>query len=202
MTTKEKMRAGMLYTDLEEDLIAARLACREFVYEYNNTRPTEEEKRKTLLKKLLGSVGKDAWVEPPIHFAYGCNTHIGDFFYANFNLTVVDDIEVYIGNHVMFAPNVTITVTGHPVHPALRPNGDQFSFPVIIEDYVWIGSNVTILPGVTIGKNSVIGAGSVVTKDIPPNVVAVGTPCRVLREITEQDLEYYVKNRKLEEKKV
>lgn len=197
MTIQEKMRAGKLYTDLEENLAAARLRCRELTYEYNLSRPTEEEKRQALLKALLGSVGKGAWIEPPLRFAYGCNTHIGDYFYANFNMVIVDDIEVYIGNRVMFAPNVTITVTGHPVHPELRPHGDQFSFPVRIEDNVWVGSNAVILPGVTIGKNSVIGAGSVVTKDIPPDVVAVGAPCRVLREITERDKVYYYKNLKV-----
>lgn len=184
---KDRMRSGALYTDLEECLIAERLQCRTFVYEYNQTQPREDEKRKELLTKLLGSVGKDPYIETPIHFAYGNNTHIGDYFYANFNLVVVDDIEVNIGNHVMFGPNITISVTGHPIHPDSRIHGEQFSYPVTIEDNVWLGSDSTILPGVRIGKNSVIGAGSIVTKDIPANVVAVGNPCRVVRQITSQD---------------
>ena len=124
-----------------------------------------------------------------IHFAYGCNTTVGDHFYSNFNLTVVDDVSVTIGNCVMCAPNVTISTTGHPVHPYYRTRGAHFSLPIVIEDNVWIGANVAIMPGVTIGKNSVIGAGSVVTRDIPANVVAFGTPCRVIRPITDADLE-------------
>lgn len=194
MTTKEKMECGMIYTDLEDEFASERLRCNELVYDYNNTRPGELKKRRELLEQLLGGVGDEVWIEPPIRFAYGSKTKIGNHFYANFNLVVVDDISVTIGDYVMIAPNVTITATGHPVHPDLRLNGDQFSFPVVIEDHVWIGSNVVILPGVTIGRNSVIGAGSIVTKDIPQDVVAAGNPCRILRPITDRDLEYYYKD--------
>lgn len=199
---REKMDAGMLYTDLGEGLPEERFRCRELVYDYNNTRPNEEAKRQSILKDLLGDMGKDIWIEQPIRFAYGKRTHIGDCFYANFNMVIVDDIDVYIGNNVMFAPNVTISVTGHPVHKDLRPNGEQFSFPVHIGDYVWVGSNVVIMPGVTIGENSVIGAGSIVTKDIPANVIAVGNPCRVLRPITQRDKEYYYKDLKVVEEDI
>lgn len=199
MTIRERMKAGKLYTDLVEGLPEERLRGKELVYDFNQTRPSEEQKRQEILKELLGSMGEGVWIEPPLRVAYGNRTHMGNHVYANFNLTLVDDIEIYIGDNVMFAPNVTISTTGHPVHPELRPNGDQFSFPVTIEDYVWVGSNVVILPGVTVGKNSVIGAGSVVTKDIPANVVAVGNPCRVLRPITDRDKEYYYKNLKVDE---
>ena len=199
MTIRERMKAGKLYTDLGEGLSEERLRGKELVYDFNHTRPSEEQKRQEILKELFGSMGEGVWIEPPLRVAYGSRTHVGNHVYANFNLTLVDDIEIYVGNNVMFAPNVTISATGHPVHPELRPNGEQFSFPVTIEDYVWIGSNVVILPGVTIGKNSVIGAGSVVTKDIPVNVVAVGNPCRVLRPITDRDKEYYYKNLKVDE---
>lgn len=198
MTIRERMKAGKLYTDLGEGLAEERLRGKELVYDFNHTRPSEEAKREDILRQLFGSMGENVWIEPPLNVAYGNRTHIGNNVYANFNLVLVDDIEIYIGNGVMFAPNVTITATGHPVHPELRPHGDQFSFPVTIEDHVWIGSNVVILPGVTIGKNSVIGAGSVVTKDIPENVVAVGNPCRVLRPITDRDKEYYYKNLKVD----
>ena len=194
MDIREKMRKGLIYIDNYEDLIKERLKGKELIYDYNNTRPSEEEKRKEILHKLFGHAGENIWIEPPLRVAYGKNVHIGNNFYANFNLVLVDDIEIFIGNNVMIAPNVAITVTGHPVHPTLRKNGEQFSFPVKIEDDVWIGSNVVILPGVTIGRNSVIGAGSVVTKDIPENVVAVGNPCKVLREITDRDKEYYYKD--------
>lgn len=195
MTIRERMKQGLRYTDLGEGLEEERQRCKELIYDYNLTRPGEVEKRKALLRELLGDMGENIWIEPPVRMAYGKNVHIGDAFYANFNLVLVDDIDIYIGHHVMIAPNVTITATGHPVHPELRKNGTQFSIPVRIEDDVWIGANVVILPGVTIGKNSVIGAGSVVTKNIPENVVAVGNPCRVLREITERDKQFYYRDR-------
>ncbi|MCN4478058.1 galactoside O-acetyltransferase, partial [Escherichia coli] len=139
-----------------------------------------------------------AWVEPPVYFSYGSNIYIGRNFYANFNLTIVDDYTVTIGDNVLIAPNVTLSVTGHPVHHELRKNGEMYSFPITIGNNVWIGSHVVINPGVTIGDNSVIGAGSVVTKDIPPNVVAAGVPCRVIREINDRDKQYYFKDFKVE----
>ena len=200
MTIKEKMEAGMLYTDVGvEELAAERARCQELLYEYNHTRPSETQRRTQLLEELLGDVGRDAWIEPPFHLAYGSGTHIGDFFYANFNLVIVDDIDVFIGDHVMIAPNVTISVTGHPVHPALRQDGSQFSLPVHIGNDVWIGSGAVILPGVHIGEGSVIGAGSVVTRDIPAGVVACGAPCRVMRPITERDRESFYHGRRVGE---
>ena len=198
MTIREKMKNGMLYVDIGEGLDEERKMCKELLYDYNNTRPSEEIKRKALLKELLGDMGQDIWIEPPVHMAYGTNIHIGNHFYANFNLVIVDDIDVYIGEYVMIAPNVTITPTGHPVDADLRRPGTQFSIPVRIGNNVWIGSNAVILPGITIGDNSVIGAGSVVTHDIPENVIAVGNPCNVLRKIDERDKEYYYKNRMIE----
>ena len=194
MTIRERMKQGLLYTDIGEGLDEERQRCKELIYDYNLTRPSEADKRKALLQELLGDMGENIWIEPPVRMAYGKNVHIGHSFYANFNLVLVDDIDIFIGNNVMIAPNVTITPTGHPVHPELRKNGTQFSIPVRIEDDVWIGANVVILPGVTVGKNSVIGAGSVVTKDIPENVVAVGNPCKVLRKISDRDKQFYYKD--------
>ncbi|MFR1476141.1 MAG: DapH/DapD/GlmU-related protein [Hydrogeniiclostridium mannosilyticum] len=136
-------------------------------------------------------------MESPVNFAYGCNTYIGHHFYANFNMSIVDDGEVHIGNYVMFGPNVTVTVTGHPVWGEYRRKCAQFSLPVVIEDDVWIGANTVVLPGVTIGKGTVIGAGSVVTHDIPAGVVAFGAPCRVIREISGRDRLYYRKDLEL-----
>ncbi len=198
MTIRERIKNGMLYVDIGESLDEEREKCKELLYDYNHTRPSEKIKRKDLLKELLGDMGDEIWIEPPLHMAYGKNVHIGNCFYANFNLVIVDDIDVYIGEHVMIAPNVTITPTGHPVDPDLRKPGNQFSIPVKIGNNVWIGSNAVILPGVTIGDNSVIGAGSVVTHDIPENVIAVGNPCRVLRKISEHDKEFYFKNKRVE----
>ena len=198
MTIREKMKKGMLYVDIGEGLDEEREKCKELLYDYNHTRPSEKIKRKELLKELLGHIGDDIWIEPPVNMAYGKNVHIGNHFYSNFNLVIVDDIDVYIGEHVMIAPNVTITPTGHPIDTDLRRPGTQFSIPVRIGNNVWIGSNAVILPGVTIGDNSVIGAGSVVTSDIPENVVAVGNPCHILREINEHDKEFYFKNKPVE----
>ena len=194
MTLREKMKNGMLYTDHGEGLDEERTRCKELIYDYNLARPSEEERRKKLLKEILGDMGENIWIEPPVYMAYGKNVHVGEHFDANVNLVLVDDVDIFIGDNVMMAPNVTISPTGHPVYYALRRHGNQFSIPIRIGDDVWIGSNVVILPGVTIGKNSVIGAGSVVTKDIPENVVAVGNPCRALRQISERDKEYYYKN--------
>lgn len=209
MSLKEQMETGKVYIefghasqedrDYEKVIDAKRRQCKVLCYEYNQTNPDDDARKKEILGRLLGSMGKSLWMEPPVHFAYGCNTHVGDNVYVNFNLTVVDDGEVFIGDSVMFAPNVTISTTGHPVHPSFRDKGAQFSLPVSIGSHVWIGSNVVILPGVTIGENSVIGAGSVVTHDIPANTVAFGVPCRPVRAITEEDLVYYRKGVKVNE---
>ncbi|WP_408892534.1 maltose acetyltransferase domain-containing protein [Paenibacillus taichungensis] len=192
MTQRENIKNGLLFTDMGEGLPEERLKGKELVYDFNQTRPSEVAKREALAKQLFGSLGINCWIEPPIHFAYGSNTFIGDNVYVNFNLTIVDDTTVTIGNGVLFAPNVTISTTGHPVDAELRATGQMYAFPVVI------GSGAVINPGVTIGKNSVIGAGSIVRKDIPPNVVAVGNPCKVLRLITEEDKTYYYKNRKVQ----
>jgi len=209
VSLKEQMQTGKVYVEFghssEEDKAYEietenqRQLAKDLCFDYNNTRPTDLKRKNELLDQLLGGHGSHIWMEAPIHFAYGSNTYMGDHVYANFNLTIVDDGECHIGSYVMFAPNVVISTTGHPLHPSFRDKGAQFSLPVVIKDHVWIGSNVTIMPGVTIGENSVIGAGSVVTKDIPDNVVACGVPCRVMREITEEDKIYYRPGMKINE---
>ncbi|MEG0961500.1 MAG: maltose acetyltransferase domain-containing protein [Lachnospiraceae bacterium] len=199
MTTREKMKQGRLYTDMCEGLEQERLSCKELLYDFNHSRPSKVKEREALLHKILGHAGDGLWIEPPLRMAYGTNTHIGKDTYINFNLTVVDDGEVWIGDHVMIAPNVTITATGHPITPKLREKGMQYSVPVKIGNNVWIGSGAVILQGITIGDNSVIGAGSIVTKDVPKNVVAVGNPCHVLREINERDKEFYDKDKQIQE---
>lgn len=194
----EKRKAeGLLWTDTA---IASRaqLKARGLAYDFNHTRPEEAEKRIAMLPEMFGSVGKNVWIEPPITFAFGKTVSIGEGTYINSNLTLVDDYIIKIGKGVLIAPNVTISATGHPVHYKLRPHGEMYSFPVIIGDNVWIGSNVVICPGVTIGENSVIGAGSIVTKDIPANCVAAGNPCKVQREITDRDLEYYYRDLRID----
>ena len=205
MSLKEQMQTGKVYVEFghasEEDkayeqvIEEQRQIAKELCFDYNNTRPMDVKRKDELLSKLLGSRGKSIWMEAPIHFAYGSNTHKGDHVYANFNLTLVDDTHIYVGDHTMIGPNVIIATGGHPVLPELREQGYQYNMPVHIGRNCWIGAGAIILPGVTIGDNTVVGAGSVVTKDLPANVVAVGNPCRILREISDRDREFYYKNR-------
>lgn len=189
MTEMEKMAKGYLWNDTEEYLEEQRVK-QELMYDFNHLRPSQTKEREEIAHKLFGHVGKDVFIRPPVTLARGTLVSIGDGSYINANLTLVDDYRITIGKGCLFAPNVTISTTGHPAHPKLRTQG-MYSFPVTICDNVWIGAGAVILPGVTIGENSIIGAGSVVTKDIPANVIAFGAPCKVFREIDERDKEYY-----------
>lgn len=195
----DMMQSGDIYRCDDEEMLAAQSAQMELLYDFNATRPNEMDRRLTLMRRVLGFAGDGAYIEPPLHANWGCNTSVGNRFYANFNLTLVDDGTITIGDDVMIGPNVTIVTTGHPIRPDLRRSDTvtQFSLPVSIHDGVWIGAGVTILPGVTIGENSVIGAHSLVTKDVPDNVVAYGNPCRVVREIGEHDDVYYWRDRRI-----
>lgn len=193
----EKMKSGQLYVCTDE-LSQIQSEYLEKVYDYNATRPSEYEKRQEILKGLLAEMGDNCYIEPPLHANWGCNTHLGKNVYANFNLTLVDDTDIYIGDYTMIAPNVVIATAGHPILPEFRENIMQYNIPVKIGRNVWIGSGSIILPGVEIGDNSVIGAGSVVTKNIPENCVAFGNPCTVRRSISEHDREYYFKDRKID----
>ena len=183
----ERITEGLVYTETEASFLAPQRRTDE-IFAYNHTPPNEPGRRRALLEAIFGSVGERAIVLPPFHAAFGSNVHLGEDFFGNVNVTFVDDVEIRIGDGVMIAPSVTLTTTGHPVHPDRRAEFGRFSEPIVVEDRVWIGSNAVVLPGVRIGRGSVIGAGSVVSRDIPPMTVAVGTPCRVLREITEEDL--------------
>ena len=198
MTTRERMQSGKLYFCTDEEIAKEQLECLEILYDYNHTRPSESQKREQILKNLLAEIGENCYIEPPLHANWGKYTHFVNNVYANFNLTLVDDTDIFVGDNVMFGPNVIIATAGHPVDPPLREKVAQFNIPVRIGKNVWIGAGAIVLPGVTIGDHSVIGAGSVVTKDIPPNVVAVGNPCRVLREINDRDKEYYYKDLKID----
>lgn len=197
MTAKQRMKNGNLFYFTDE-MFLEQMECLEILYDYNMTRPSEKEKRSKILKSLFAEIGENSYFEPPLYANWGKHTHVGSYVYANFNLHLVDDTEIYIGNNVMFGPNVVLATAGHPIEPELRRKQAQFNIPIKIEDNVWIGANVSVLPGISIGKNSVIGAGSVVTKDIPANVVAVGNPCKVLREINEMDKRYYYKNMEID----
>uniref|UniRef100_UPI003FEDE2F9 sugar O-acetyltransferase n=1 Tax=Candidatus Fimivicinus sp. TaxID=3056640 RepID=UPI003FEDE2F9 len=191
MTAKERMQSGKLYFCTDEEIANEQTQCLEILYDYNHTRPSESQKREQILKQLLAEIGENCYIEPPLHANWGKYTHFGSNVYANFNLTLVDDTDIFVGDNVMIGPNVVIATAGHPIDPALRLQVAQFNISVHIGNNVWIGAGAIVLPGVHIGDNSVIGAGSVVTKDIPANVVAVGNPCRVLREINERDQKFY-----------
>ena len=199
MDIREKMHSGDLYLSADEDLVAEQLTFVEKLYDFNATRPLEQEKRAKMLKDMFAEIGEDCYIEPPLHANWGGkHVHFGKGVYANFNLTLVDDTHIYVGDYTMLGPNVVLATAGHPILPELRPLAYQYNMPVHIGKNCWLGAGVIVLPGVTIGDNTVIGAGSVVTKDIPANVVAVGNPCRVLREINDHDKEYYFKDRKIE----
>lgn len=198
MSVWESMQSGELYLPSDEALLKEQRRLLDILYEFNATRPSELEKRTQLLRRLFAEIGEDCYIEPPLHANWGAHTHFGRNVYANFGLTLVDDGDIYVGDNVMFGPHVTLATAGHPVLPELREKGMQFNQPIRIGRNVWIGSGAIVLPGVTIGDGTVVGAGSVVTKDLPENVVAVGNPCRILREIGEKDRLYYYKNRRID----
>ena len=200
MTNLEKMHATMLYDPADGDIMAEQTACLDRLYDFNHTRPTEMEKRQALMKEMFAEIGEGCYIEPPFHANWGGrHVHLGKFVYANFGLTMVDDTHIYVGDYTLFGPNVVVATAGHPIDPELRARGLQYNAAVHIGKNCWIGAGALIMPGVTIGDNTVIGAGSVVTKDIPSGVVAVGNPCRVMREITERDREVYFKDKRVKD---
>ena len=195
---KEQLHTGELYLPNDETIAKEQQKCLEKLYEYNLTRPSESQKRQQLLKEMFAEIGADCYLEPPFHANWGGrHVHFGKAVYANFNLTAVDDTHIYVGDYTMFGPNVTLATAGHPILPELRQQAYQYNMPIKIGQNCWLGAGVIVLPGVTIGDNTVVGAGSVVTKDLPANVVAVGNPCRVLRAINQHDRQYYFKDRKI-----
>ena len=199
MENKDRMFTGDLYLPNDAAITEEQNACLELLYTFNQTRPSEQEKRNQLLKQMFAEIGENCYIEPPFHANFGGkHVHFGKNVYANFNLTMVDDGHIYVGDYTMFAPGVIVATAGHPILPELRETVYQYNMPVHIGKNCWIGAGAIILPGVTIGDQVVVGAGSVVTKDLPSNVVAVGNPCRVIREINEHDRVYYFKNRKID----
>ncbi|MBR6708424.1 MAG: sugar O-acetyltransferase [Clostridia bacterium] len=197
--TLRRMTGGQLYTCNDEELAAEQLAALDRLFAYNALPPSKQAEKQALLREMFAEIGEGCYIETPFHANWGGKyVHFGDHIYANFNLTLVDDCPIYVGSYTMFGPNVTVATAGHPIDPDLRRRVAQFNLPIHIGENVWIGAGAIIMPGITIGDNSVIGAGSVVTRDIPANVVAVGSPCRVLREISDRDREFYHKNRKID----
>lgn len=196
MTMRERIMSGKLFTDECEGLPEERIAAKKRMKAFNDSSPEQPEIRAKMLGEMLGKAG-EIWIEPPFYFCYGTHIFIGNGTYVNFNCNFVDDGMITIGERVMFGPAVTIATVGHPIRPDMREY--MYAAPVTIEDNCWIGANVTICPGVTIGKNSVVGAGSVVIDDVPENSVAAGNPCRVIRQINERDRRYYFKDNVIDE---
>lgn len=194
----EKLHNGKLYFPNDEELSKFQLECLDKLFEFNNIKPSDQEKKNKMMKEMFAEVGEGCYIETPFHSNFGGrHVHLGNYVYANFNLTTVDDTDIFIEDNVMIGPNVTLATAAHPISPELREKGVQYNLPIKICKNVWLGAGVIVLPGVTIGENSVIGAGSIVTKDIPPNVVAMGQPCTVYREISEEDKIYYRKKLKI-----
>lgn len=177
MAMKDRMHTGALYLPGDDEIMNRQQLCLDRLYEFNHTRPTEMDKRQALMKEMFAELGENCYIEPPFYSNFGgAHVHLGNHVYCNFAVTMVDDTHIYIGDNTMIAPNVTIATAGHPVLPKLREYDYQYNMPVHIGRTCWIG------------------AGSVVTKDIPANVVAVGNPCRVLRPISDRDKKYYFRD--------
>lgn len=200
MAMKDKMHKGELYLPGDPEILEEQFRRLDLLYEYNHTLPSNQRRKAELLREMLAEVGEDCYIETPLFANWGGkHVHFGKCVYGNFNLALVDDTHIYVGDYTMMGPNVTIATAGHPILPELREQQYQYNAPVHIGKCCWIGAGAIILPGVTIGDNVVVGAGSVVTKDLPSNVVAVGNPCRVLRPVGQRDREYYFKDRKIPE---
>lgn len=199
MDNRKRREEGLIYHYDDSSIMDDQQHYQELLYEYNQTRPTENDKKQELLKQMFASIGEGCHIETPFHANWGGkHVHFGSGIYCNSNLTLVDDGDIYIEDQCMIAPNVVIATAGHPILPILREHHYVYTCEVHIDRNVWIRSGVQILPGVHIGENSVIGAGSVVTHDIPANVVAYGVPCKVIREIGEKDRIYYMRDKKLD----
>ncbi len=195
---KDKLHTGELYLPGDEEIMKEQAVYQDLLCEYNQTRPSQTEKRAQMLKEMLGDCGEGVYIEAPFYSNWGGHhCHFGDYVYANYLLTCVDDTHIYVGDHTMFGPNVTIATAGHPILPPLRDKAYQYNMPVHIGRNCWIGAGAVIMPGVSIGDNTVIGAGSIVTRDIPENVVAVGNPCQVMRKVNEHDRKFYFRDREI-----
>lgn len=195
---RARMAAGLPYKSWMDGLAEDRLRAKQKIQAFNNLPPEDMKGIIAALKDLLVKTGENVFIEAPFHCDYGTNIEVGEHFFANYNFTVLDVGKVRIGDYAQIAPNVAIYTAGHPIHPDARNSGYEFGLDVTIGNSVWIGGNTVILPGVTIGNNVVIGAGSVVGKDLPDNVVAVGNPCRIVREITEEGRHYYHRDKRFD----
>jgi len=196
---KDMLHSGELYDPNDGSIMSEQLTCLDRLFRFNQLPSSRIKERFAMLREMFAEVGEGSYIESPLHANWGGkHVHFGKQVYANFGLTMVDDTHIYVGDNTMFGPNVTLATAGHPIEPSLRRKGLQYNMPVRIGSNCWLGAGVIVLPGVTIGDNTVVGAGSVVTRDLPANVVAVGNPCRVLRPIGEKDRKYYFRDRQID----
>ena len=199
MTQYERMTAGLLYDPCDPEIMAEQVPFQDRLWEFNQLKPSDYDKKERYMREVFAACGDNCYIELPFHANWGGrHVHFGSEIYANSNLTMVDDGHIYVGDRVMFGPNVTVATANHPLDAALRRRGLQYNRDVWIGENAWIGAGVVIVPGVRIGKNAVIAAGSIVTKDVPDDVVAGGNPCRVLREIGERDRTYYYRAERID----
>lgn len=195
MTQYERMVNGLIYDPADEEIMKEQFSFQDRLWQFNQLMPSQFDEKQKYMREVFASCGDNCYIELPLRANWGGHhLHLGSNVYINSNLTIVDDGHIYLADKVMLGPNVTIATANHPIDPELRARGLQYNRDVHIGENAWIGANVVIVPGVRIGKNAVIGAGSVVTKDIPDNTLAVGNPCRVLREISQRDREFFYKN--------
>lgn len=195
MTQYERMVKGLIYDPADPEIMQKQRVYQDKLWAFNQLKPTDYEAKEKYMQEVFGACGENCYIELPLHANWGGHhLYMGSNVYANFNLTLVDDGNIYVGDKVMFGPNVTIATANHPIDPELRARGMQYNKDVHIGENTWIGANTVIVPGVRIGKNTVIGAGSVVTKDIPDYVVAVGNPCKILREVSQRDHAFFYKD--------
>ena len=198
MTIQEKQHNGEIYQPMDEEITRQQMVYLDNLRLYNEIPHVQMDRREAMLRQMFAEVGEGCYIESPFYANFGGHhVHLGNNVYTNFNLTLVDDTHIYIGDCTMIGPNVTIATAGHPIEPGLRSRGLQYNMPVRIGKNCWLGAGVIVMPGVTIGDNTVIGAGSIVTRDIPSNVVAVGNPCRMMRPVGERDRQYYFRDRKV-----
>ncbi len=199
MTNRERMNRGLLYNPAAMDILVEQAKNKEWLIRFNRCHFWQAKKKTRLLKRMFGSIGEGTYIETPFQANFGGkHCFFGKYVYANSNLTCVDDAEIHVGDYTMFGPNVVLATAGHPILPELRQRGLQYNMPITIGRNCWIGAGVIVVPGVTIGDNVVVGAGSVVTKDLPSNVIAVGNPCKVLREVNENDRKFYFKDKEID----
>ena len=199
MDIREKQHGGALYLPGDESLQREQLRCLDLLHKFNQIRPSDLDQKNAMLREMFAGIGENCCIETPFYANWGGrHVHFGKKIYANFNLTLVDDTHIYVGDYTQFGPNVVLATVGHPIAPELREQTYQYNAPIRTGRNCWLGANVVVVPGVTIGDNVVVGAGSVVTHDLPDNVIAVGNPCKILREADGRDREYYFQNRTID----